>query len=379
MQKFLIKELSNTNIEKELSEIGFDKSYVKKAVDKFYYKNLKIFNLTVAQANVLKQTALSVGADCATHKNVITGQIEHSNCILGASLSQLRKICAKLEFQPFGLKELSNNILAKLITPQQEQTKIVGILNLTKNSFSDGGKYFEFDDAIKHLNQLIDDGADIIDIGAESTKPYSTAVSAETQLEKILPILEYISNNKINIPVSIDTRSNIVAQKCLNFSNVKYINDVSGFDYDKDMAKTIAKSNAYVIVQHSKGTPETMQNDTTYENLIDEIFINLKEKTDFALSQGINAERIIIDMGIGFGKSKEQNLEIINRWKEFKSLGYPIMLGISRKSFLGLENCSNEEKDIQTLAFNAELIKEKIDYIRVHNVKIHKTFKYILG
>lgn len=378
MHDFLLKELHNTNIEKELADIGFDKTYTNKAKNKFEYKTFKIFNLTVAQANILKQTALSVGADCGTHREVITGKIEKSSCILGGSLSQLTNIANKLQFQPFRLKNLGEQLSEQLNVKNNIKTQIMGILNITQNSFSDGGMHYRFEDSIKHLNQLIEDGADIIDIGAESTKPYSMAISAEEQLEKIEPVLKYIKENNITIPISIDTRSAKVAKRCIDFG-VNIINDVSGFDYDEKMVEIIAQTpSVKIIIQHSKGTPENMQNAPQYENLMDEIYINLKNKVDYAISNGINKSNIIIDPGIGFGKTKQHNLEIIKRWKELKTIGCPILIGLSRKSLLELNSADNKEKDIYTLALDSILINEDIDYIRVHNVKLHKKLQDIL-
>lgn len=378
MHDFLIKKLCNTDIESEIAEIGYDKSYSFKAKEKFYYTNLKIFNLTCAQNNILKQIALSVGADCATHRNVITGTIEKSDCIIGGSISQLKKIADKLNLQPFGLKDLSDKI-SEIISPQKaNKTKIIGILNLTKDSFSDGGLYYEYNDSIKHLQELIADGADIIDIGAESTKPNSKEISAEEQLNKIKPILNYVQNNNIEIPISIDTRSAIVAEECIK-CGAKIINDVSGLCFDSNMAKVIAKNpEIKIIIQHSSGTPENMQNNTYYNNLTDDIFKFLYNQINYAIESGIKKKNIIIDPGIGFGKTREQNLEIIKRWQELQALNAPILLGISRKSFLKLNDSTNEEKDIYTLAFNSILINENIDYIRVHNVKLHKKFISII-
>ncbi len=379
MHDFLLKELSNTNIEQELKDIGFDKSYTNKAKDKYIYKNFKIFNLTPAQANIIKQTALSVGADCATHREVIRGQIENSNAILGGSISQLIKVAKKLEHQPFGLKELGLALIEKCNPQMSQNTKIMGTLNITTNSFSDGGKYYDIEDAVQQLNQLIEDGVDIIDIGAESTKPYSQAVSSSKQLEKLVPVLEYIKANNIQIPISIDTRSAEVAQKCIELG-ADIINDVSGFDYDPKMAEIIAQNpDIKVIIQHSQGTPENMQDSPQYENLMDEIYINLKNKVDYAISKGIKKENIIIDPGIGFGKSKSHNLEIIHRWKELRTIGCSVLIGLSRKSLLEMPDAPNEDKDIYTLALNSILINDNIDYIRVHNVKIHKKFQNILG
>ena len=377
MNEFLIKEISNADIEAEIIDIGFDKTYANKAVNKFEYKNFKIFNLTPAQANILKQTALSVGADCATHRDVITGKIEQSNCILGGSISQLNKISEKLKFQPFKLKNLGELIQSKINSPTKKTTQIMGILNLTTNSFSDGGKYYNYDDAINHLNTLILDGADIIDIGAESTKPYSTPITPEQQIEKIIPILKYIKENNITTPISIDTRSSAVAEECIkNGANI--INDVSGLDYDTKMVDIIAKTGVKIIIQHSKGTPETMQNSPSYENLMDEIYSNLKNKVDFAISKGIPRENIIIDPGIGFGKTREQNFEILKRWKELKTIGCEVLIGLSRKSLLNMPDSDNNEKDIYSLALNSILMNDSIDIIRVHNVKLHKKFQNIM-
>lgn len=379
MHDFLLKEISNTDIEKELEIIGFDKSYRHKAKDKFEYKNFKIFNLSVAQANILKQTALSVGADCATHREVITGKIEKSSCILGGSIAQLTKISQKLQAQPFGLKTLGNLLSEKCSPQQTKKTKIMGILNITPDSFSDGGEHFKLEDSIKHLNKLIEEGADIIDIGAESTKPYSKEVTANEQLNRLIPILEYIKANNIKTPISIDTRNSQVAQECINYG-ISIINDVSGLEHDANMVDLLAKHpEVKIIIQHSKGTPENMQNSPEYENLMDEIYISLKNKVEFAISKGIKFENIIIDPGIGFGKTKTHNLEIIKRWQELKTLGCPILLGLSRKSLLELPDATNEEKDLYTLALNSILINQNIDIIRVHNVKTHKTFQNILN
>ncbi len=370
MHDFILRELKNTDMETELNRIGFDRSYVHKAVEKFDYKNIKIYSLTPAQANIIKQTAISVGADCATHREVITGKIEKSDCILGASSSQIKKIAEKLQFQPFKLKELGQKLLAGCKT--EHRVKLAGILNLTENSFSDGGLYNDFEKAKERLLQMINEGADIIDIGAESTKPYSSAVPVKKQLEKLLPVIDFAGGK---IKLSIDTRSSVVAEECIK-AGADIINDVSGFDYDEKMPDVIAKYNVPVIIQHSKGTPENMQNSPKYNDLMEEIFLELKNKINIARSKGV--ENIITDPGIGFGKTQKDNFEIIKRVDELHSLGCPIMLGISRKSLLGMNNEDNYVKDIYTLALNALAINHKVDYIRVHNVALHKKLLNLL-
>ena len=370
MKEFLIKELVNTDLTKEIKAIGFEENYAEFVADKYDYKTLKIFSLSAPQANILKQTALSLGADCATHREVITGKIDVADCILGGSISTLKKIAQKLENQPFGLKYLKDAILKQCEPKKIQRTKLVGVLNLTKNSFSDGGKYWNFENAKEKLLSLIADGADVIDIGAESTKPFSEPVSAKLQLEKLLPILEF-TNKNCDIKISIDTRSAEVAQEVLKLGNY-IINDVSGLDYDPKMVQVVAKNNATVIIQHSKGTPLEMQILPKYKNVVDEIFFALNEKVKIANNAGISD--IILDVGIGFGKTQSHNIELIKRIKEFKSLNYPLMLGTSRKSFLGVENNDNDLKDSLTLAYDAIAIQAEVDYLRVHNVKLHKMF-----
>lgn len=388
MDNFKIKELKNTDLNAELELIGFDKSYRDNAVDKFRYKNLKIYDLSLPQANILKQTAISVGADCGIHREVLTCKVEKTDCLLGGSYCQLKKIGQKLRSQPFKLAQLADLIEQNLdfeLAPMKiketildfKKPYIVGVVNLTTNSFSDGGEFFESEAAKKQILELVKDGADIIELGAESTKPFAPEITAEAQLEKLIPMLNFIKEEGIKIPISIDTRSAEVAKECTK-AGADIINDVSGLDFDKNMAKTIAKLGTPVVIQHSKGTPETMQIEPVYENLIEEIFFDLKNKIDSAIAAGIKPENIIVDPGIGFGKTTEDNFEIIRRVEEFYSLNCPVMLGVSRKSLLGMKDETNEVKDIYTLALNAIIVNKRVNFIRVHNVRLHKKMLELL-
>ncbi len=365
MDKFLLKEVKASYIASELNNIGFDVSYRNIAEDKFRYKNIKIYALSVAQANILKQTALSFGADCAVNRDVITGKAEKSDVILCGSYSQLKKIAKKLKAQPFKLAILGDEII-NFLEPRKKETKLAGILNVTPNSFSDGGMYYEPDNALKRLISLIEEGSDIIDIGAESTKPFAEPVSAEEQIRRLTPVLDFIKKENIKIPISIDTRSSKVAEYVLD-NGADIINDVSGFDYDEKMPEIIGKYNSAVIIQHSKGRTE---NKPHYDNIIDEISISLKNKIEIAESCGI--KKIIIDPGIGFGKSREDNFEILARISEFFFLNYPVMVGVSRKSLLGVRENDNSLKDTLSTALAYQLVREGVDYLRVHNVQMHK-------
>lgn len=378
MHDFVLKEIINADLREELKNIGFDKTYVEKAISKYVYKNIKIFALSIPQANILKQTALSVGADCATHRETITAGVEKTDCILCGSFSQIEKIAQKLKLQPFGLKELSGKLEEFLSQPQYNRAQIMGILNLTDNSFSDGGMYSTAEKAFAHLLEMVNDGADMVDIGAESSKPYSQAVPAEKQLERILPVLELVKNEGMNVPLSIDTRSAEVASECIK-NGASIINDVSGFDYDVRMADVIAENPAIqVIIQHSKGTPDAMQNNPVYDNLMDEIYLNLRRKVEFAISKGISKDRIIVDPGIGFGKTRAHNFEILKRLAEFKTIGCRVLLGLSRKSMLNMPEADNFTKDIYTTALNTLALEHGADILRVHNVKMHRCLLDIL-
>ena len=366
MESFIVRNLYTNNIETELERIGFDSGYKSVASNKFQYKTFKIYDLTPAQANILKQTALSVGADCATHRDVVTGKIQKSDAILGGSYSQIKKIAEKLKSQPFLLKNLAENLLSKL-TPTQRKTKLVGILNVTPDSFSDGGMYINPNDAIEHAYKLIDDGADVLDIGAESTRPYSKAVPFEEQIARLKPVLEGLKD--VKVPISIDTRSSFVAKFGLE-NGASIINDVSGMSYDPKIADVVAANGATLILQHTNGTPEDMQDSPSYNDVVEEVFFNLINKIECAKYRGV--ENIIIDVGIGFGKTKEHNYELLDRIEEFLSFNLPIMVGLSRKSLLGIKNNDNELKDALSIAVSYPLIKKGVDYLRVHNVKLHK-------
>ena len=371
-KNFLLKKVCQKDIQKELELINFDNSYIFQASNKYKFLNIKIFSLSLPQANILKQTALSAGADCAVSRGVLTSQVDKTDCILGGSFSQIKKIIDAIRYQQFSMSELAKGLDTFLNNCfENREPKIVGILNLTKNSFSDGGKYYDFDNAVAHLNEMIDEGADMIDIGAESTKPYSAPVSPNEKLEKIEPILKYINNRNINVPISIDTRSAIVAERSIDLG-AAVINDVSGLEFDKNMSNVIAQNDVRVIIQHSQGTPENMQQNPKYVDVVNDVFNDLYCNIKKAQNSGIKKENIIIDVGIGFGKTREQNFELIKRIDEFCSLECEIMLGLSRKSLLNMPDASNDEKDIYSLALNTLALERNVDYLRVHNVKLHR-------
>jgi dihydropteroate synthase len=250
------------------------------------------------------------------------------------------------------------------------RTHIMGILNITPDSFSDGGKYFDDglnkDKILKDALKMEKDGADFIDIGGESTRPGSEMVSVEEELERVIPVIEMIRKNS-DIPISIDTYKSEVAEEALK-CGADIVNDISGFRFDKKMAGITAMYNASCILMHIKGTPKDMQVNPVYENVVGEVYSYLLESVLYAENAGI--EQIISDVGIGFGKNLQNNLDLIKHLSVFRKLGYPILLGVSRKRFI--ENISQapvNERLEGTIAANTAGILNGANIIRVHDVK----------
>jgi len=245
----------------------------------------------------------------------------------------------------------------------------MGVLNVTPDSFSDGGRFFDYDRAVARALEMAREGADIIDIGGESTRPGSAGVSAAEELKRVLPVVEAVAA-KAGIPVSIDTRKSEVAEEALK-AGASVVNDVSGLRHDSGMADVAVKYGASIIVMHMKGAPENMQSNPAYTDLIGEITGFLKESIEIAKRAGVAEEDIIIDPGIGFGKTVEHNLTILNRLGEFKVLKRPICVGVSRKSFIGklLNGAPADARLSGTLAAAVIAIMKGADILRVHDVK----------
>jgi dihydropteroate synthase len=245
---------------------------------------------------------------------------------------------------------------------------IMGVLNITPDSFSDGGKYFNIESACKRALEIERQGADIIDIGGESTRPGSLPTSLDDELQRVVTVIRRLKG-KVRIPISIDTNKYEVARQSLEHG-ASIINDISGLHGDKRLADLCAEYSAGVIIMHMRGKPRTMQKRPVYSRLLKEIADYLKQGIATALSAGVKKERIIIDPGIGFGKSLKHNLLIIKNVNYFNKMGYPVMLGISRKSFLGrITGLDVDERMIPTVAANALAIYCGADIIRVHDIK----------
>ena len=243
-----------------------------------------------------------------------------------------------------------------------KRTYIMGILNVTPDSFSDGGNFNNIDTAVNHAKEMINDGADIIDLGGESTRPGHTYVDSQEEKRRILPVIKKLKE-EIKVPISVDTYKADVAEASLELG-VEMINDIWGLTKDKNMANVIAKYDAYVCIMHNQDTTEYNK------DIMEAIKEFLQNSIDLALKSGIKKEKIVLDPGIGFGKTFEQNLEVLKRLDEIKTLGYPVLLGTSRKSVIGnVLNVEPKERLEGTIATTVLGIRDGVDIVRVHDVK----------
>ena len=245
-----------------------------------------------------------------------------------------------------------------------ERTYIMGILNVTPDSFSDGGKFNEIEAAVRQAKKLVEDGADIIDVGGESTRPGAEYVTEEEEIKRVVPIIKAIKK-ELDVTISIDTYKSKTAEEAIK-AGADIINDIWGAKYDKNIAKVAAKYNVPIILMHNR-------EDKSYENLMEDVINDLQESIDIALEAGVKKENIILDPGIGFAKTYEENLMVMNKCEVIKAMGYPVLLGTSRKSMIGLTlNLPVNERVEGTLATTVMGIMKGMEFIRVHDVLENK-------
>ena len=246
----------------------------------------------------------------------------------------------------------------------KNHTYVMGILNVTPDSFSDGGKYDQLDRALFHAQEMIDDGADIIDVGGESTRPGYTMISDEEEIERTVPVVEALKE-RFDIPISIDTYKSKVAKANIK-AGVDLVNDIWGMKYDKDMAKLVADTKVACCLMHNR-------DEASYKHFMKEMIEDIKESVKIAKEAGVKNKRIILDPGVGFGKTYDNNLEAIRCLKDLEELGYPVLLGTSRKSVIGLSlDLPSDQRMEGTLATTVMGVMQGVAFVRVHDVKENK-------
>ena len=334
----------------ELERVGVQQPGQKIMWSKSAFLPVRLDRLSCVAANVLKQEMLARGGDCAVHHDCATLEREESSVLLIGTRDQYDDLTGKLRGQGFDLPEVATqltNLLADLDAshkpvqagpyqlPIGQRTLVMGVINVTPDSFSGDGLGSDLEAAVAQGRQMQTEGADILDIGGQSTRPGSEPISIEEELSRVLPVIERLSRpDGAQIPLSIDTNRAIIAERALK-AGAHVINDISGLRDDPEIAEVAAKHDALLVLMHIQGTPRTMQENPHYDDLLGEVIEYLRDSIDKALAAGANKKRIWVDPGIGFGKTFNHNLELLRRLREFRSLGCPVLVGTSRKAFIG--------------------------------------------
>lgn len=372
---------NNKQAEIELANIQCDKTGIRIMSDKAIFKIIKLEKISTKDANLLKQTFLAKGGEVAVARGTADLSTPYTDVLICATLKQYKLALAQLKIQPWGLPQIAQAIEHALhgsdyfptrhyswsnqtLSIVPKRTLVMGILNFTPDSFSDGGRYNTMENALYRVEEMIKNGADIIDIGAESTRPYSGAekVSAEEELNRLAPMLEKVLSIS-TVPISVDTYKSSVASEALRLG-VHMINDVWGLQHDEKMASVVAQYDVPVVIMHN-------QEGSHYErDIMSHMYEFLQTSINIALEAGVDFKKIIVDPGIGFGKTLEQNLIVMSRLEELKSLGCPILLGTSRKRFIGeVLDLPVDDRVEGTGATVAVGITKGTHIIRVHDVK----------
>lgn len=371
-------------VKRLMSEMGCDPAGIAIMTPKALFKTVYIECVTTKAANLLKQTFLAKGAEVAVARGTADLSAPQTPVLICGTLKQYRQALAQLRQQPWGLPDVAqavesalvaeaNNPIRQYVTQgknisiQPGKTLVMGILNLTPDSFSDGGQHNSSEAAVERTMAMIGDGADIIDVGAESTRPYgSVKISADEEIERLLPVLEKILSIS-SVPVSVDTYKSVVAEKALGLG-AHILNDIWGLQHEPEMANLAAKYQVPVVIMHNRASFSESKRDIMAEMI--DFFVRSME---IGLQAGIAREQFIIDPGIGFGKNTAQNMEVLARLAELKTLDCPILVGASRKRFIGeILNLPVEERSEGTGATVVHSIINGASIVRVHDVKMAK-------
>ncbi len=365
----IIKLDSNTDRDLILEKIGSTEAGMKIMRDKMHSHIFYLKDIKTPAANILKQDALSIGADLAVEKNTILYKNEKIDALLMVTDKQLKILSRKELAQPFGLKAFAKE-LKKYSNLKEYKTQIMGVLNANDDSFYKSSR-FEGKSAVLRVEQMIEEGADIIDIGAVSSRPGSESVDAKEELSRITPIIDAIHKQKLyeKAVFSLDSYQPLVLEYALD-RGFKIVNDITGLA-DDEVAKIVARYEAKVVIMHMRGIPQDMQKNPQYENLLLDVEDFFEKRVQKAHDFGISD--IVLDVGIGFGKTLEHNLQLIKHLSHFQKFALPLLVGASRKSMIdAISPSSADERLAGTLALHLKALDEGASIIRCHDVKEHK-------
>ncbi|EPY2277316.1 dihydropteroate synthase [Clostridium sporogenes] len=380
----MIIELNKNSFPEELSKIGVHDGSINIFMNKNSITPLKIFNVLAPAANIIKQELMALGGDCAINKYCVNCKVETSDIILLGTDRQYKKLLAKLKYMTFFRIEeiavelenyIKNNGVVKTVLKDgreinYENLKVMGIINCTPDSFYEGSRKKSIEEALKTAEKMLKEGAEILDIGGESTRPGSDPVDEEEEIKRVVTVIKKIKNKFKDVIISIDTYRANTAKAAIE-AGADIVNDISAMKYDENMVKVVKEYNVPVILMHIKGKPKDMQIDPVYDDLMKEIHLYFDERIEFCKSYGIAEDKIILDPGIGFGKTVEHNLKLMNRIEELKSFNLPVLLAASRKATIGkvLGDLLTEERLEGTIALSCLAVDAGIQMVRVHDVK----------
>lgn len=370
-----------------MRKIDCDPYGIEAMLPKMFHHNILLQGIKCNIANIMKQEMLSVGGDVAVSRSVVSCSVKETDCVIMGTEKQIRRLSDKISIQPLGLSIISKAVKELILNISKdrfilktcrreiilgEKTEIMGILNVTPDSFSDGGLFKNTDDAVVYGLRMIEEGADILDVGGESSRPGALPIPPEEEIARVIPVIKGLERS-IKIPISIDTTKAEVARIAVE-NGADIVNDISAMTFDSQMANTVADTGAAIILMHMRGTPKDMQKgDLSYRYLRGEIIEFLESKIEEAKIAGISLESIMVDPGIGFGKTQEDSMRLLKNLSEFKALGRPIVTGPSRKAFIGKITGDGPTERIEgTAAAVTAAIMNGANVVRVHDVKAMK-------
>ena len=379
----MILPITSCNLRYELKNIGVHQASIETFMNKSAILPLKVLKVRTPAANIIKQEMLACGGDCAVHAGCVVCAQDHSDILLLGTKKHYRLLLQKMAMMPyFGLPKIKEElqsflenaplktILADNRVLEYDHVVVMGILNITPDSFYADSRVRGIDEVINRAGQMLRDGAEILDIGGESTRPGSDSINPQEEIARIVPVVEALRKEYPQSILSIDTYHAETAEATLA-SGADIINDISAMEYDEKMIDVVVKNNAPVILMHMRGTPKNMQQNTEYGNVVEEVSKYLKERAEMLRGHNFAKEKIILDPGIGFAKNVDQNLKLMQGLSEMTGSDYPVLLAASRKSTIGkvLGDIPPEARLAGTIATSCQAVYAGANMVRVHDVK----------
>jgi dihydropteroate synthase len=370
---------SASDLKRHLAEIDVSDEDIERIADRFLYCTVKLEGVDTRAANLMKSCVENLGGGLAMRKEAHEYTVRETDVIVSGSRHTLQLLATRLRGEPFGLDAISSELAACISTGNKiiswgnrtldftRKTYVMGILNCTPDSFYPGSRSATLKEAMKTAREMIEAGVDIIDVGGESSRPGSDPVPPEEEVRRVIPVVQTLRQES-EVMISIDTRRRDTAERALD-SGADIVNDISGLRHNDELARLVARRGVPIVLMHMRGTPKTMQKQPYYKNTISEILRELEPSISCALGAGIAPEMIIIDPGVGFGKRIQDNLRIIKELASLKSLNFPILIGLSRKAFIGeILDRPVENRLIGTITANTLAVINGANIIRVHDV-----------